>query len=252
LLLSKSADATSVVVQLGPNRIVLAADTRGTKLNRGSTSVEDAECKIVPLGNAAFAVTGNEDYVPNQQNDQIASWNSRSDARMAYTEQNGNLTATLDDWIARAKQHYSSFYTVDPIRVRQLAGKDNVLLVGFFLGFQDDKAVLLAGIIYFDERAESVILDKKVVVSQQALYSSNATTQELIDGQSERARAANTVWLAKAKSIPISARMLRRVEYLIQFTSNYDPTVGTRVDVLEVFQHKSPRWLQNFTCPTVK
>src|SRR5271167_40306 len=74
LLLSKSADATSVVVQLGPNRIVLAADTRGTKLNRGSTSVEDAECKIVPLGNAAFAVTGNEDYVPNQQNDQIASW----------------------------------------------------------------------------------------------------------------------------------------------------------------------------------
>src|SRR5229473_1035641 len=90
LLLNGSADATSIVVQIYPDRILLAADTRGAKLDVGTKSIDETECKIVPLGNAAFALTGNEDYIPNQLNDPVASWDSRSDAREAYAEQRGD------------------------------------------------------------------------------------------------------------------------------------------------------------------
>ena len=40
----------------------------------------------------------------------------------------------------------------------------------------------------------------------------------------------------------------RRIEFMIQETSKYDKSVGTRVNVLEVLPDKRPHWLQNFTC----
>ncbi len=255
LLLCKPAGATSIVVQVGPERILLAADTRGTKLDIGSRSVDETECKIVPLGHAAFAVTGNEDYVPNQPNDPVAPWNSRYDAREAYAEQRGDLSATLDDWVARAKRHYLSFYLADSLRVEQLAqtNTENILLVGLFSGFQGGKAVLLVGIIYLDAHKLSPILDKELDFAARDLpYSSNGITQDLIDGHSEKTEAANAAWLEKSRSIPLSSQAFRRVEFLVQFTANYDPAVGTRVDVLEVFPRKNPRWLQDFTCSAAK
>jgi hypothetical protein len=251
LLNGSSADATSIVIQVYPNRILVAADTRGAKLDVGTKSVNETECKIVPLGNAAFALSGNEDYVPTQFSDPVASWNSRSDAREAYAEQHGDLIATVDNWTARAKRHYSSFYFANPERVKQLAqaNNQNVLLVGLFSGFQEGKAILLVRIVYLDPQGLQPILDKQLVLSARELpYTSNGITQDLIEGHSQRAGAANAAWLKKSQSIAVSNRALRRVEFLIQFTANYDETVGTRVNVLEIFRNKKPRWLQNFTC----
>jgi hypothetical protein len=81
ILLANPAAATSIVVQLNHDRIIFAADTRGSKLDPGSISINEDECKIVPLEAAAFAITGNMDYVRHGSDDQVASWDSRSDAR---------------------------------------------------------------------------------------------------------------------------------------------------------------------------
>ena len=129
----------------------------------------------------------------------------------------------------------------------------NILLVGLFSGFQEGKAILLIRIVYLDEHGLQPILDKQIVQSARELpYTSNGITQDLIEGHSQRTEAANAAWLKKSRSIPVSSRALRRVEFLVQFTANYDETVGTRVDVLEIFQNKKPRWLQNFTCSSAK
>jgi hypothetical protein len=255
LLLNGSADATSIVVQVDPDRILLAADTRGTKLNIGSQSVHETECKIVPLGNVAFALTGNEDYARNRADDPVVSWDSRSDAREAYAEHRGDLIATVDDWATRAKRHYSSFYFYSPTRVTQLAqaNNQNVLLVGLFSGFQGGKAMLVMRIVYLDEHSLPPILDRQLVLpARKSPYSSNEITQDLIEGHSEKTKAANAAWLKKSRSVPLPSRAFRRVEFLVQFTANYDETVGTRVNVLEIFQRKNPRWLQNFTCSPAK
>jgi hypothetical protein len=53
-LLSGPVGATSIVVQLDPDRILIAADTHGYKLGPDLKSSNETECKIVPFNNAAF------------------------------------------------------------------------------------------------------------------------------------------------------------------------------------------------------
>ena len=119
-----------------------------------------------------------------------------------------------------------------------------------FVGFQGGKALLLLEFVYLDEHGLQPILHKELLLPARKLpYSSNGITQELIDGHSARSKSAEAAWLKKSSSVPLSMRAFRRVEFVIQVTAKYEKTVGTRVNVLEVFPHKDPRWLQNFTCP---
>jgi hypothetical protein len=251
LLLSGSVGATSIVVQLYPGRILVAADAHGDKLGPNFKSSNETECKVVPFNDAAFALTGIADYVRYQLDDPVTSWNSYSDAREAYREQRGDLVPAANDWATRATRHYSSFYLANPARVLQLAkaNDQNVLLVGMFAGFRGGKAQLIVERIYLDEHGSRPILHKQLVLPARKLpYSSNRITEDLIDGHSARAKSAHAVWVKMSGSIPVSMRALRRVEFLIQATAKYDKTVGTQVNVLEVSPHKNPHWLQNFTC----
>jgi hypothetical protein len=255
LLLSAPASSTSIVVQLDSTRILFAADTHGDKLDPGSQASDEAECKIVPLGHAAFALTGNMDYVRNRLDDMVASWDSRVDAREAYAAHNGDLPATVGDWSERAKRHYTSFYRANPARVAQLAkaNTQNVLLVGLFVGFQGGQSTLIMQTVYLDEsQFLTPILDRQIVLSARDVpYTSNGITQELIEGNSERASASQSTWAAKSKSVPASEQKQRRVEFFIQETSKYDRAVGTHVNILAVSPDMEQRWLQNSTCPAL-
>jgi hypothetical protein len=251
VLLNCPAVATSIVALLDSGRILFAADTHGDKLDPASKRSDETECKIVPLGNAAFALTGNMDYVRNQPDDPIASWDSRSDAREAYALQSGDLIATAADWASRAKRHYLSFYFANRVRVAQLAkaNDQNILLVGMFVGFRGGEATLIMEIVYLDEHQSAQILDKHVVLPARTLpYTSNAITQDLIEGHSARTKTSAAAWLTKVRSIPPANRAFRRIEFLIQETAKYDKAVGARVNVVEIFPDKNPRWIQNFTC----
>ncbi len=255
LLLSAPAFGTSIVVQLDSTRILFAADTHGDKLDPGSQASDETECKIVPLGHAAFALTGNMDYVRNRLDDMVASWDSRVDAREAYASHNGDLRATVGDWSERAKRHYTSFYRANSARVAQLAkaNTQNVLLVGLFVGFQGGQSTLIMQTVYLDEtQLLTPILDKQVVLSARDVpYTSNGITQELIEGNSERATASQSAWAAKSKSVLASEQKQRRVEFFIQETSKYDRAVGAHVNILAVAPDTEQRWLQNSTCPAL-
>jgi hypothetical protein len=252
MLVNSSGATTSLVALLDSRRIFLAADVHGEKYDPASTSGEENECKIIPLGNAAFALTGNMDYVRHRADDPVASWDSRSDVREAYSEQSGNIVATAAAWASRAKHHYSSFYSANPVRVKQLAmaNDQNALLLGMFVWFRSHQAMLLMEQVYLDENQSPPILDRQVVLPMRKLpYTSNAITHELIEGHSARTSTADAAWQKKMRSIPVSERVFKRMEFVIQETAKYDKTVGTRVNVLEVFPHGNPRWIQTFTCP---
>jgi hypothetical protein len=251
LLMNRPAGATSIIAQVDSNRILFAADTHGDKLDPGSQAGNENECKIVPLGRAAFAITGNMDYMRHQLDDPVASWDSRVDARDAYTAHDGDLLAAVQDWSGRAKRHYSAFYRANPTRVAQLAkaNTQNILLVGIFVGFRNGQAALIMQLVYLDESQVSPILDKQVLLPARNLpYTSNAITQDLIEGHSERTKAGEAAWRKKSESLPASMKESSRLEFFIQETSKYDMAVGTHVNIIEVFPDRNPHWLQNVTC----
>ena len=208
--------------------------------------------QIVPLAHTAFAITGNMDYVRNRADDPVASWDSRSDASASHE---GDILAMASDWSERGKRHYLSFYRANPMRVAQLAraNNQNILLVGLFVGFREGKATLVMQMVYLDEKQFfTPILDKQVVLAAREVpYTSNGITQELIEGNSERALASQSAWAEKSKSIPPSEQQQRRVEFFIQETSKYDRAVGTHVNILAVSPDTEQRWLQNSTCPAL-
>jgi len=250
------AAGTSIVVQLDSKRILIAADTHGDKLDPGSQANDETECKIVPLGHAAFALTGNMDYIRNQIYDPVVSWDSRNDAREAYAAHNGDLLGTMvADWTERAKRHFTSFYRANPARVAQLAkaNAENILLAGFFVGFQGGQSTLIVDMVYLDEtKFLTPILDKQFVLSPRDLpYTSNGITQELIEGNSERATASQSSWATKIKTVKALEQAQRRAEFFIQETSKYDKTVGTHVNILAISPASDQQWLQNYTCPAL-
>jgi hypothetical protein len=130
------------------------------------------------------------------------------------------------------------------------ANTQNVLLVGIFAGFSGGQATLIMQMVFLVEKQLTPILDKQVALPPRELpYTSNAITQDLIEGHSERTTAADAAWLEKTKSIPASERQLRRLEFVIQETSKYDRAVGTHVNILRVSPDQNPTWLQDSTCP---
>ena len=252
LLWTGSAGATSIVVKLDADQILIAADAHGIKMGPHSRATNETECKIVRFQDAGFAVTGIADYVPSQSKDPVKSWDAYSDAREAYQEQGRDLFAAADDWANRATLHYASFYHANAARVRGLAqaNDQNVLLVGMFAGFRGDKAWLVVETISLDDYASSAsIFHRQLVFSARELpYSSNRTTEDLIEGRSQRAKAVQAAWVKMSGSIPVSMQRFRRLEFLIQATAEFDKTVGTRVNVLEIRPHSDSHWRQNFTC----
>jgi hypothetical protein len=250
--LCHAALATSVVVQLEKNQIIFAADTRGNKLDPGSQATDETECKIVPLEDMAFALTGNMDYLSHDPFDSVASWDSREDGRMAFADHKTDLFAMIQEWSDHAKDHYETFYRAAPRRVAQLAAANtqNVLLAGLFAGFHNGVSTLILQIVFLNEAGLPHIRDSQVILPLRDLpYTSNAITQELIEGHTERTTAADSQWRRILPSIPLAMRNLRRPEFLIQETGKYDITVGQRVDILKISPHKRPQWLQNSTCP---
>ena len=127
----------------------------------------------------------------------------------------------------------------------------NILIVGMFVGFRGSEAMLVIEMVYLDEHQLLPILDKQAVLPTRKLpYTSNAITQDLIEGHSERKKTVDAAWVRKMKTMPPSKRSFRWIEFLIQETAKYDKAVGIRVNVLEVLPHQNPRWLQDFTCRT--
>lgn len=251
LLVLSAAFATSVVVHVDDKHITIAADDLATRMFT-SNSGPYAACKIVPLGQAAFAVAGNIDYKRNDLADTLADWDARADARTAFLHNIGNLRATAGEWASRAAFHYSLFLSAQPARVRALAAanREHVLVLGTFAGWdRRNEAVVMFEWIYLDLSGAPAIKTRSFVLPARTLpYTTNATTQDLIEGNSVRSTHLLTNWQLASENFPSPERGWRWLEFLIQTTSDYDRTVGREVNVLDLTPHENANWLQNYSC----
>jgi hypothetical protein len=251
LLAVTSALATSVVVHVDDTHITIAADDLATRMFT-SNSGPYAACKIVPLGQAAFAVAGNIDYKRNAPTDSLVDWDARADARFAFLHHVHNLRATASEWASRAALHYSLFLSAQPARVRELAlaNRQHVLVLGTFAGWDPNhEAVVIFEWIYLDLSATPAIKTRSFLLPARTLpYTTNATTQELIEGNSLKSTQILTDWQLASENFPSPERGWRWLEFLIQTTSDYDHTVGREVNILDLTPHENASWLQNYSC----
>jgi|ERR1035441_5628918 hypothetical protein len=113
------AHATSVVVKLNAQRILIAADTLGID---SAGIVHEDQCKIVPFGKAAFAAASISSFsttLPSTSN-----WDSKLAARSAYAASSGDVEAAANDWQARAEGYFDNLAALDRRRARSLVSSD--------------------------------------------------------------------------------------------------------------------------------
>jgi hypothetical protein len=248
------AHSTTVVVKMENRRIILAADTRrDTKtLGQAAPNYHDDYCKIVGLGNVGFAASGNSDYHRTQAGDSVPDWSAWDEAETSYASHKDSLVDMAESWGSSTITHYQIFYSVNPSRVKELAAvnPENVLIEGLFAGW-DTKGlpILVTVVIKLGSLAISPVVGTKYVLPQRDLpYTSNQHTKDLIEEDATKMKAVAKKWKKTSKHFRKSEQDWRWVEFVVQSTSDYDETVGKKVDVLEILPFSS-HWLHKSSCP---
>lgn len=244
------AHATSIVVKINKQKIVIAADSLGVDAN--GVDHED-QCKIVRSGNAAFAATGISSFTPSFSPSLASApaWDAKSAARIAYTDHKNDVDGAANEWLTSAERFFTSLPPTDQRRARSLTAgdPDHVLVGGVFAGWGPGRdAKLIIEYIRYEApdspRVQHLIQNLKV---RDLPYTTNAVTQKLFETDPSLATEVAARWKTQVSAFPMSERQWRWLEFLVQQTSRY-AKVGTTVDVLELRRDGSPVWLQNLTC----
>jgi hypothetical protein len=250
-----SVSATSIVAKIEAGRIILAADSRASGGEGRGAGSNDTTCKILPFSDgAAFAMSG----VPGlsyKDGDPKPKLDSFSDGKDAYVEKAGNLLEASSEWGRRSVRVWGPYFSHQVQESKELLrtnGPD--VATSVFAGFfrSPDRPRVVIGSVRVDLKKLPLGQPRfvqQILLPQAEPISSNPYTNELIAGQTPRAREANSEWLQQARSIKPVDRDRKYLEFLIQTTAKYDPHVDTIVNVLEIRLNKKPHWLQNPTCP---
>lgn len=253
-LAGRSVMATSVVVKVEKDRIILTADTRRRAMPSGvpnSRDFHDDLCKIILLGNVGFAAAS---YVEHQEKSPTGksdwSWSAYTDARTSYGLHPNDIRAMADDWRDREKKLFSTLYVLHPDRVKEIAQADTPLIVGHFAGWDNEgQPVLILEMIKLNDgpfAPDPIVALPSIVFPERDMpYSTNNVTENLIEHDPEKAIAKE--WAVRSKKFPKSERDWRYLEFLIRLTAADDEQVGKDADVLEI-RVSSSKWLQRRRC----
>lgn len=249
--------ATSVVVKVGRDRIIFAADTRRKAMSSGvsnSHEFHDDFCKITPLGRVGFAEAGYSNHnEKSPAGKAVWSWSAAEDARTSYRLHPTNIADTADDWRAREIEIFKTLYSVHPSLVQELAHADNStpLVIGHFAGWNNEgRPTLILEMITLNKGpfAQPFVLNPIVAIpvvfhERDLPYSTNNYTEDQIEHDAATAKE----WSVRSKKFPEAQRDWRWLEFLIQSTAPHDEETGKYVDVLEI-QASDSCWLQRKVC----
>ncbi len=258
LTLSIPVGATTVILDVRANKIIVVADSRAVDTNLNSKTVRDDKCKIVVLGNEiAFAETGQEGYTPAGVRDPVPGWHGTVEAINAYNgTPDHEIDAVAKTWAIQVTDNFQRFYGFAPQRVRGLTVQ-GVLMEGLFSGTnREGKVQLYLARVALDDTLQTregasipIGYSVDLLPPKDRPYTTNAVTQELLDNKTERAKKSANLWTKTSIDIPLADRRLRWLEFLAEETSKYDPEVHAPINAVEI-RPKLAFWLQNKTCHT--
>ena len=241
-----SVHPTSIVVGATPDGIMIVADSRATNTTlSGKTSADDTKCKIVMLGSDfIFAETGSEGYTPDDTTDTLKEWHGTTEAINAFRDAGGaDIRKVVDAWAQRISDHFEDFFLVRPARARQLEG-----LFGIFAGRNADIGVTAYMAAVTLDGHVAPVVDIRRILPKATPSSTHPITQELIDGQSDRAKSVAGAWNKESSGVPLAQKRVRWLEFLIEQTGQFDSNVGGPTNSIELDRNSPPTWINNRTC----
>jgi hypothetical protein len=256
-----SSGATSIIVDVRTDRIIIIADSRAEESNsNGKATTRDDKCKILILGDKfVFTETGREGYTRETAIDPTPNFHGIDEAARSYNAVPGHdLNGVARNWAIQITNDFQLFYLAAPQRVRQLSSPGGTLLVGLFAGKDSGNTLrcYIARIVIDDSLStrEGVAIPVGYSVDEfpprtasPGPHSTNGITQELLDGKTDRAKAVSELWKKKSRRIPRAARELRRLEFMIEQTESYDSKVHRPINAVQATLD-SVAWVQNCTC----
>jgi hypothetical protein len=256
LFLCTGLAATTIIIEFHGDRILLLADSRSSALNVNphDSPIDDQYCKIYELdGEYLYAETGHSGYTRKVSTDPVHEWNGATEALAAYEDVGDHdLYEIALNWAGRVSNNFAELYRVDEQRVRRMAVQGH-LLYGIFAGPDKNRVlrVYLADVVVDDALKAFPPIGYRMgkYEARDKAYSTNPITQELLDGTSDRAKNVAKLWDVKSRTFPKRDRNLRRLEFMVVQTGNFDDGVGGPVNAAEVTSSKAT-WLQRKTCTT--
>jgi hypothetical protein len=126
---------------------------------------------------------------------------------------------------------------------------EHVLVTAFFVGWEATVPLLIWQKVYLDEtEAHGVAIREQVLPLRELPYTSNAVTQDIIEGNSPSAVSMRNQWKASSLLVPDRELDWRQMEFFVFATSKYDPTVSPIANVLEIRVGSKANWLHNPSC----
>ena len=192
----RSVWATSVVVKVEKDRIILAADTRRTMFAELSGSPHDGMCKISVFSKIGFSASGaGVEFHQVSGPPVVGDWSAFEAAKNSYAAHPHSLLEMAEDWKTRTIRFYTTLYSVSRQTVEGLAhtNSENVLIIGIFAGWDDaGRPEVIAERISLDVShiLPAIVGDKAENYERERPYSTNVYTDALADSGSERGKAA--------------------------------------------------------------
>jgi hypothetical protein len=237
------AHATSIIFKIDANKILIAADTRSGAVN--------GICKIRKFGHTLGAFSGNAAHYHGPTAFKMSrDWDVLADAEDAFNRVGDDPSELGDKWAEISAHHIASYADqVGPnSAIRELTSPpDNLACEGvFFSWVSSDPRFVFEGLTM---TATGVKKIKSEDLPRGIERSLNNTSQELIDGRSERAKDAIRRWTSDSSKFPKNELAWRHLQFIIQETSRYDKTVSPQSEILELLPSGKAIWLSHSACP---
>jgi hypothetical protein len=259
------ANATSIIIDFTKDRIIFVADSLVTYIDPEKQTAKIDVCKLTALGGEfIFAESGYTGYTHRLLSDPIPEWEGTSEALRAYDlVSNHDLYSVAQNWMVNVSGYFKQLYSADPSKITLAASQQGGLLVKGFFGGKSGDGSLAVYIVTIGVAGSmsptltlmppSLLLATPITneiskIEPRKPFSSDNITQELLDGQTERAKKSAEKWQKEVRKIPKSKRNVRWLEFLIQETGTFNSSVGGAANVLSVSANKSVVWICNQTC----
>lgn len=250
VLAAPQLHATSIIVRLEKDRILVATDNRAGMTSRSafgsSSSTVDNACKIHLFGGTAVAVAGT---ISNSESRSHQGWDAFSDAQMAYQLKGENTAEFAKTWDKLSADHVAAYALSNPNFVNDFGIKSGATIMygAYFLRWIFGSPVVL--LEWVAPEANRIQTYEYVVPpALGAEMSTNAKTEELIKGETPRAQAVARKWKLLSRQYPQSDVSWRHLEFLIRETSKLDTDVSPSADVLEITTSDKFIWLHKSAC----
>jgi hypothetical protein len=266
------------VIYFTGDKIVMAADSRDTKVMHGQFLTEDSACKVASLGgDTVYVASGAIGYSHNVENDPVPEWLNIDEAHRAYTETfdkfgtgKGHVEDTANEWGSLVAYRFNYLNTFHPELIGQAQqvqtlGADGAIAAAMFGGV--DKG---GNLVLFQSRIKVRSRSFLPPIQTLSLISQDLTAEtmsvgcpksfcaigeieifkEFIGGTSQRAMDEARTWKPPKRSRPENFDILKTMRFVELTISLHGVDVGGPIDALQLNKDGTVRWFaRKKNCP---